>query len=145
MEESQAVYLFLHSPLCYTKTLELLPFSHSIPENDKSQELLFCFELNGEQANRIDPEPDCFLGKLVFAGKGEGKANAGNEISVQLPAGKYLFLQQRKVLDKDECVALAVEQQKDGLWERAQLKNLLYIRYLFEDGSPVTQVIRPII
>jgi hypothetical protein len=38
---------------------------------------------------------------------------------------------------------MAIEQQKDGLWEQLRLGNHLYIRYLFEDGSPVTQVFRP--
>jgi hypothetical protein len=61
---------------------------------------------------------------------------------VQLPAGLYAFSQKRSWLNREECVFMASEQQKDGLWERLHLGNLLYIRRLFEDGSPVTQFFR---
>jgi hypothetical protein len=38
---------------------------------------------------------------------------------------------------------MAIEQQKDGLWERLKPGNRLYLRILSEDGSPVTQLFRP--
>ena len=93
---------------------------------------------------RIDPQADVFLEKLVFSGKNDGK---GGETSgeVCLPSGLYLFFQKRIALNREECINMAIEQQKDGLWERLRLENRLYIRYLFEDGSPVTQFFRPII
>ena len=126
--------LYLRTPLEYEETPGLVPFTQEF-----GQELLFCFELDVIQAARIDPEAHCFLGELVFAGKGDGKQ--GN---IQLPAGQYLFVQHRRLLNREECVHCAIEQQKDGLWERNKPGNRLYIRFLFEDGSPVTQLFRPV-
>jgi hypothetical protein len=136
MEESSLVHLDLRAPLKYEEASDLIPFDCPLPTGDSAPELLFCFELNPEQAQCIDPEADCFLGKLVSAGKnGNGK--------LQLSAGLYLFVQKRAALNRDECIHLAIEQQKDGLWERLCLGNRLYIRCLFEDGSPIIQILRP--
>jgi len=55
----------------------------------------------------------------------------------------YLFAQRRGTLDRGECIGMAIEQQKDGMWERLWLTDRLYIRYLFEDGNFVTQIFRP--
>jgi hypothetical protein len=79
------------------------------------------------------------LERLIFSGQGDGTKG-----EVCLPASLYLFTQKRKILDRGECIYTAIEQQKDGLWERLRLGNRLYIRYLFEDGSAVTQLFRPI-
>jgi hypothetical protein len=137
MEESPLVHFDLRAPLNYEETPGLVPFS-CLPADEAAPEQLFCFEIDREQAGRIDPEADRFLGELVFSGTGNGKQG-----KVQLPAGLYLFTQQRRELNREECVIMAIEQQKDGLWERLHLENRLYIRYLFEDGSPVTQLFRP--
>jgi hypothetical protein len=131
------MHLDLRAPLEYEEAPELVPFNCP-PADTHAPELLFCFELDREQAGRIDPQEDHFLGELVFSGK--EKNESGN---VQLPAGLYLFAQQRGVLNREECIVMAIEQHKDGLWERLRLENLLYIRHLFEDGSPVTQIFRP--
>jgi hypothetical protein len=137
MEESPLVRLDLRAPLEYEEAPGLVPFSCP-PVVEAAPELLFCFELDREQAGRIDPEADRFLGELVFSGKGDGKQG-----KIQLPAGLYVFAQQRRTLNREECVSMAIEQQKDGMWERLHLENRLYIRCLFEDGSPVTQLFRP--
>ena len=139
MEESPLVRLDLRAPLEYGEAPGLVPFT-SPPANKAAPELLFCFEIDREQADRIDPEADRFLGELVFSGTGDGKQR-----KVQLPAGLYVFTQQRRTetLSREECVSMAIEQQKDGMWERLRLGNRLYIRCLFEDGSPVTQLFRP--
>jgi len=145
--EAPLTCLYLRTPLEYAEAPELVPFNNTFSGKDPAhffmqkggQELLFCFELERNEAARIDPQAHCFLGELVFAGKGDGKQ--GN---VRLPAGKYLFVQHRRLLDRDECIHYAIEQQKDGLWERNKPENLLYIRFLFEDGSPVTQLFRPV-
>ncbi|MDR0456840.1 MAG: hypothetical protein LBH20_09185 [Treponema sp.] len=129
--------LDLRAPLEYEETPGLIPFQRLPSADETAEELLLCFELDREQAGRIDPDADCFLGKLVFSGTGGGQGK------VQLPAGLYLFDQQRRALDRQDCVDMAIEQQKDGLWEQLRLENRLYIRYLFEDGSPVTQIFRP--
>jgi hypothetical protein len=137
MEESPLVHLDLRAPLEYEEAPGLVPFSY-LPADEAAPELLFCFELDREQAGRIDPEADRFLGEIVFSGQGNGRQG-----KIQLPAGLYLFTQQRRALSREECVGMAVEQQKDGMWERLRLGNRLYIRCLFEDGSPVTQFFRP--
>jgi hypothetical protein len=132
------MHLSLCSPLEFEEAPGLDPFACPPPADENTQESLFCFELDREQAGRIDPLADHFLGELVFSGK--EKSGQGG---LQLPAGLYLFAQQRRRLNRDECIDMAIEQQKDGLWERLRLGNRLYIRRLFEDGSPVTQLFRP--
>jgi hypothetical protein len=136
MEESPLVRLDLRAPLEYEEAPGLAPFTNP-PADEAAPELLFCFELDREQAGRIDPEADRFLGELVFSGKGNGQQG-----EVQLPAGLYVFAQQRRALNQEGCVNMAIEQQKDGMWERLHLESRLYIRCLFEDGSPVTQLFR---
>jgi hypothetical protein len=131
--------LDLRSPLEYEEAPGLDPFVCSPPMDEKAPELLFCFELEKEQAKRIDPLAEKFLGRLIFAARGcAGKGNT------QLPAGLYLFTQQRGMLCREDCIYTAIEQQKDGLWERLRLGDRLYIRRLFEDGNTVTQLFRPI-
>lgn len=140
MEETSLMRLDLRVPLVYEAAPGLLPFD-CLPFGGKvsaEPEQLFCFELNPEQLGRIDPDMDQLLGALVFAGKGNGKQG-----TLELSAGHYLFTQQRRTLDREECIRVAVEQQKDGLWERLAPGDRLYVRYLFEDGSPVTQILRP--
>jgi len=143
MEEPRLIRLNLRAPLCYREE-PVEPFAGPLPAGDETGELLFSFELDPEQANRIDPEPASFPGRLVAAGRRDGgqgeRASAG---LLQLPEGLYAFVQKRAELGREECAALAVEQQKDALWERLKLNHRLYIRLLFEDGSPVTQLFRP--
>lgn len=136
------IRLNLCTPLAYAEAPELTPACLPPESGDAAGELLFCFALDREQASRIDPEPEHFLGELVFAGK-NGGTEKHSAPQLLLPAGLYLFAQQRRMLDRKECIAMAIEQQKDGLWERLKPENRLYIRYLYEDGSPVTQIIRP--
>ncbi|MDR1859141.1 MAG: hypothetical protein LBQ69_06685 [Treponema sp.] len=148
MEESPLIRLDLRAPLEYAHAPGLDPFGPAaLADGDASQELAFCFELNPEQAGRIDPEAGCFLGELVFSGRAsaepDGSRGDGPEPRWTIPAGLYLFAQRRKALGREECLQLAIEQQKDGLWEKHRLENRLYIRRLFEDGSAVTQVFRP--
>ena len=153
MAESNLMRLYLHAPLYYEQAAELLPFERDVPMSTPAcgepvLELLFCFTLNREQAESIEPEADHLLEELLFAGKGLAclpvvgrQAGRGD---ILLPAGRYLFSQQRSALDREQCLALAALQQKDGLWERLRPENRLYIRRLFEDGSPVTQLFRPL-
>ena len=157
MAESNLIRLYLHAPLYYEQVPELFPFECDVPMGasvhgepaggESAQELLFCFTLNGEQAESIEPEAEHLLGEMLFAGKGLACLPAAGRQAgrgdVLLPAGRYLFSQRRSALDREKCLALAVEQQKDGLWERLKPENRLYIRRLFEDGSPVTQLFRP--
>jgi hypothetical protein len=145
--------LDLRSPLFYIK-IEKLP--SSISEYD---EVVCCYELNPAQGCRIDPQQDELIGHLMFAGKKateplcasfpvvSGDSSLQDESSnVSLPARHYLFMQCRAdaPLCKEEWLDMAIEQQKDGLWERHKLENLLYVRYLHEDKQFVTQVFRPV-
>ena len=139
MKEPISVCLQLCAPLEYASAPDIDPFLCPFPQDGAAPELLFCFEIDREQGGRIDPQADGFLRNPVFSGKGDGKK--GDHC---LPAGQYLFAQKRKPLGPEECIAMAIEQQKDGLWERLRLENRLYIRFLSEDGSPVTQLFRPI-
>jgi hypothetical protein len=63
---------------------------------------------------------------------------------MELPRGRYLFAQERSFLDREAVLCMAVEMQKDGLWERLCLENRLYLRYLGEEGQAVTQLFRPL-
>jgi len=138
-ETPPLIRLDLRAPLLYTETSELEPFC-CLPPDEAGTEFLFCFELDQEQAKSIEPKPECFLGRLVFSGKNVKKQEQGK---LQLPAGLYLFAQRRGVLNREECIVLAIEQQKDGLWERFNLESRLFLRLLYEDGSTVTQLFRP--
>ena len=119
------------------------PFDGPFPVDDETREFLFCFELDRGQAARIDPDPEAFPGTRVFSAKRGGPEGSAPAERRLLPAGQYAFMQERRELSREECVALAIELQKDGLWERLRLGTRLYVRRLFEDGSPVTQVFRP--
>jgi hypothetical protein len=91
------------------------------------------YELHPEAASRIDPEPDRYL-------------NSGPEKAAGLPEGQYYVTQvRRESVETTELIDIALELQKEGLWERLKLENKLYIRRLFEDGFPVFQLWRPVI
>ena len=109
------------------------------------QETLLCYELNPTQSRSIEPLKEQLLGKLLFAG--QKAENDDKEQIVTLPLGLYLLEQYRKeaVLNEDEWLDMAIEQQKDGLWERNKLGTLLYVRFLYEDESFVTQVFRTLV
>ena len=152
--------LHLCTSLYYTKT-EALP--SEIRENE---EFIQFYELDPVQSLEFEPDPQLLSGSLVFIGhkpcdlRGDSDVNlpeASPQVhlatklpvqarTVSLPAGEYLFVQIRgPLMSKSEWLDVAIEQQKDGLWERYKLKAQLYIRYLFEDGQFVTQVLRPIL
>jgi len=148
MEKTPLTLLNLCTPLQYNKSesqnLSLLKL--------ENEEILLCYEVNPVQGCSIEPDRDYFLGRLLFIGKKLPESQNGDvdekerNSLVLLPQGNYLFTQCRSdaVLSRDEWLDLAIEQQKDGLWERYKLLNLLYIRFLFEDGSFVTQVFRTV-
>jgi hypothetical protein len=155
-------YLSLVRPLLYRKDA-VDPWASSNPAEFAAGTLpeeLFCFSINPAQARRIDPEPEPYLGSLEAAGRAvPGQAESGRpenrgEASgdprqyagdVYLPAGRYYFTQLRKRLSREETVTLAMELQKEGLWERLKLEDRLYLRRLFEDNAPVTQIWRRIV
>ncbi|MDR0553294.1 MAG: hypothetical protein LBG76_00640 [Treponema sp.] len=94
-------------------------------------EVLRAFQLDPREAESIEPASDAYL-EMEFYGR------------IEIPAGYYLFTQQRENLDRNGWLEMAIELQKDGLWERYVLEPRLYIRYLWEDARVVTQVFRPL-
>jgi hypothetical protein len=116
------------------------------------REALFWYEIRAAQACSIEPDSGAYLGPLIAAGNAAAAGNSVNEspanAALILPAGGYLFTQVRNgphEADKAAslCVELAVELQKEGLWERLTLGNTVYFRTLWEDGARVFQALRP--
>jgi len=143
--------LDLRAPLYYERVV-LTAQTADIMENFKeNEEIVLCFDINPSESRKIDPNTEQFLGSLLFAGISRGQAvSSGENITdaVCLPKGDYLFVQQRsaeKLCSYAEWLEMAVEQQKDGLWERNKLGNTLYFRFLFEDGAYTVQVFRTVI
>ncbi|GHU72717.1 hypothetical protein FACS189450_11040 [Spirochaetia bacterium] len=140
MDGVQTIRLELRSPLFYRADSTLVPFQYETGAG----EFLFCFDLDPDQSQSIEPESLKLLGPLVFAGRhGGSQMPMAAARQLELPAGQYLFAQERRILDQDEFIEMAIEVQKDGLWERLNPAGRLYLRYLFEDGRAVTQVFRP--
>ena len=152
MNNTPFMRLDLRAPLLYSKITGL---PSQIPENE---EILLHYELDTVQSRSIEPVTEKLIVSLLFAGHLQSSLQHSQPFSqhnfqqtVMLPAGEYLFSQYRSELpNQPEWLELskirdmAVEQQKDGLWERHKLKNQLYVRFLYEDGAFVTQIFRPI-
>jgi hypothetical protein len=142
--------LNLCEPLLYNRftcqDISFLKYEEHIKENG---EMLLCYELNPVQSLSIEPDRDRLLGSFVFIGQKTpivSNESTDNKDFVLLPQGQYLFTQRRAdaVLRHDEWLDLAIEQQKDGLWERNKPKNILYVRFLYEDGAFLTQIFRAV-
>jgi hypothetical protein len=147
MDEPRLLRLELRAPLVYREDKSLRPFDPDGPADGPAAlpgERVFLFELDAAQGLSIEPDPARLLGPLVFSGRpaAEGAAE-GAEPRRELPAGRYLFAQERRLLSREECVKMAIEVQKDGLWERLRPEPRLYLRFLTEDGGAVSQVFRP--
>ena len=132
----------LLAPICYVPLTDADPFDYS----DGMGDSLFCFELDKSQCQSIEPDATTLLGPLVFGGKAapeeEGSMSEKSGL-LELPNGHYLFAQERELLCRDAIITMALEIQKEGLWQRLKIGEKLYLRYLFEDGSAVTQLFRP--
>jgi len=135
---------YLQKALFYRKiNIKEIDLPQKIPEKE---EILLCYLLNPKQTSNIEPVHEQFLENLMFIGKNnEARDNCIEQVS--LPQGHYLFVQERsdKMLSQVDWLNLAIEQHKDGLWERNKLGNIIYIRFLFEDEKTVTQIFRPVI
>jgi len=129
--------LHLLSPLCCVPLEKGEPFDFR-PDSVAGEERVFCFELEETQRLSFEPDKDKLPGSLVFRGI---TASAGGKEIISI--GDYLFAQKRKILSRKEIITLAVEIQQEALWQRLIPGNNLYLRYLFEDNSWVTQLFRP--
>ena len=141
--------LNLLSPLYYVSTEERDPFGFAGNADGTESEKLYCFELDENERNSFEPDKERLLGRLVFGGEAAGDLPGGNEGprehegAFELPRGIYLFAQERRILNKKEIISMAAEIQSEGLWQRLKPGKLLYLRFLYEDGSWVTQLLRP--
>ena len=156
----------LISPLFILPVESLDPFADPAEDNGGEEcadpgsrtgtEKIFCFELDEGEYSAFEPDKDKLLGKLpeclVFGGiscaeeemAAAGKAAAAGKVKITgIPVGDYLFAQKRKILCKEEIIEMAVEIQMESLWQRLKPGIYLYLRYLFEDNSWVTQLFRP--
>ena len=142
--ETEIFRLNLISPLYYSPGGASDPFGYGeSPEGAAGTEKLFCFELEETQFRNIEPDRDKCMGSLAFYGvsvppKGTEKGKPGS-----LPQGNYLFAQKRELLNRETIINLAIELQQEALWQRLVPGKALYLRYLYEDGRPVTQLFRP--
>jgi hypothetical protein len=137
MYEIKTIRLELRASLFYREDRRLVPW---VPV--ETEERLFCFALDLIQGQSIEPDPARFLGALLAAGRSVAEP-AEPPGSLELPAGAYLFAQQRETLGREAFIRMAIELQKDGLWERLKLGDRLYLRHLTEEGKRLTQAFRP--
>jgi hypothetical protein len=162
VKELHFIRLNLVQPLRYTRDDRLNPFDGSIaalPEG--GWEAAFNLILDSERGQEFEPPSGGrYFAALLNAGKArlsESLGVAGTALAdsawadgrddgetVELPAGLYLFTQAREFLDEAEVTVMALELQQEGLWQRLEMENRVYLRYLYEDGSAVTQLFRPI-
>jgi len=129
--------LNLLAPLYYSPEAAPDPFSYREGDGEK----LYCFEIDENQRLSIEPDAKTLLKKLVFG----GCVGLQGEAQLELPVGDYLFAQERELLGRDDIIAAAIEIQAEGLWQRLEPGNRLYLRRLFEDGRSVTQLFRPLV
>ena len=135
--------LSLLSPLYYVSGEEGGPFEFKA-SSDPLREQLFCFELDKSQLMSIEPDGEKLLGKLVFGAVSATEQAAKTAAGLwELPRGNYLLVQKREILDRNKIIDLLVEVQQEGLWQRLIPGDKAYLRYLFEDGKWVTQLLRP--
>ncbi len=128
--------LDLRSPFSYSK----LPASDAFALLD-SEEQAVCFSLPGAAAREIEPDPEHYLGPIIFTGI---LSNDRETQECTIPQGLYLFAQLRETPSKELFTAMAIEVQKEGLWQRLDLAPLVFLRVLKEEDAYVTQVLRPI-
>jgi hypothetical protein len=127
---ANVMQLELYRAISYVRDDALDPFALSTVEG----ELLFCFELDaGGGAADSFSHPVCAGFELY-----DGEIHE----EIELPAGFYLFAQERRLLSKNEVLTMEAEIQQFALADGYELDNKLYLRYLFEDGKIVTQLFR---
>ena len=139
----EIVRLNLLASLRYVRETYSDPFSFREGDGEK----IFCFELDESQTVEFDPDKTAFFASPLFCGKAansaEASAETGAEALVELPQGNYLFAQKREITGREDIAGMALEVQQEALWQRLLPGSRLYLRYLFEDGSCVSQIFRP--
>jgi hypothetical protein len=131
--------LHLEAPLYFKRTEALDPFGYDPIRG----EAVFHFAVNPAQCRSIEPDAETYLGELLGAGVVAEAAVPGAE-GLELERDTYLFTQIRALPNREEIIDMAVEVQKEGLWEEYPMAPGFYLRYVFEEGAPVTQIFRRI-
>lgn len=127
--------LELRAPLVYAPLSQRDPFAERV-----EKEMVVRFELEPQEARSFDP-----IEERYFASPGVvGLLGPLSEELLEIPVGKYFFIQLRQRIKKEELFPLAWDLQKEGLWRGLALAPRLYIRFLEEEG-PVTQLLRPLV
>jgi len=124
--KSEIIRLELMNSLYYDPT-NVNPFDYQ-PGNG---EMCFCFCLDESVYAEFEPDISFFPGIMVK-----------NDEKSMLPMGKYLFSQAPAVLNREEIINLAVEVQKEALWQRLKPDKRYFLRYVSEDNRTVTQIFR---
>ena len=123
------------------------PFENTSATDLKKRETLYCFEIDERAAVEFEPGRQYFPGTMVFAGRISAEKiaenNKNNPALLELPRGNYVFSQMRGFPGKDEIISLIIEVQQECLWQRLVPGPGFYLRYIYEDNSPVIQVFRP--
>jgi hypothetical protein len=151
----QYTTLCLYAPLWYVSDPALKPFQYS-----EGEETVMAFELARGAGQSIDPDPADYLGPLLWMGRaipvraGTGSDQTGAGVAADtvsapdragafcIPGGRYFFSQIREPLERDGWTRLAIEVQKEGLWQRKRLGSRLYLRVVYEDGAAAAQILR---
>jgi hypothetical protein len=133
-------HLRLLAPLRYPADEGQDPFGPAGP----GEEILACFSINPSQQFSIEPVEEGYLGDLLAAGSRNSASPENPASFLELPAGDYFFAQIRGAADRSAVTGVALELQKEALWQRCKPEGRLYLRRLYEEGGPVTQLFRPL-
>ncbi|MDR0601320.1 MAG: hypothetical protein LBG42_02975, partial [Treponema sp.] len=136
-ENLDVLRLELRAPLFYIEEGGVLPFAR-LPESGTEEggavkEYIFRFRIGEIAGKAIDPNPAGYLGDPVFSGRrAEERGAAGAEDTVrpgrvlELSGGAYFFAQAREALNREECTLMAIEVQREILWQRLLPREDLY-------------------
>ncbi|MDR2517221.1 MAG: hypothetical protein LBC88_07565 [Spirochaetaceae bacterium] len=142
--------LNLVQPLRYRRDDTLTPFDSGIREASRAGwEMMFSLIIDSARGQDFQAAPGGrYFAAILNAGKIHSRTpddpETGAAETVDLPAGPYFFAQMREIPGEETIVLMALELQKEGLWQRLVMENRVYLRYLYEDGRAVTQLFRPL-
>jgi hypothetical protein len=144
MSANSITRLDLRERLIFYSSTNFFALPKKQAELEKFEEIVFCIKLKETAFMDFSVQYDQFFKKLIFCGCKKYDIQNQQKI-VEIPCGLYLFSQQNQFFHKDDCILEAIEQQKNGLWEKFKLNDILYIRYLLEKENWITQFFRPVL
>jgi hypothetical protein len=131
------VHIELYRTITYVKDDSLDPFAVE-PVKEADAEMLFVF---APDAPDVGGGGGKYFARLLEAGFELFDGEIHDEIALE--RGKYYFIQERAFLKKDAIVNMARAIENFARNEKHKLVNKLYLRYVYEDGSAVTQLFWP--